>query len=95
MASIGAVDPWSAGIMGAASVAGKSLDKGSSYNAAAFSDSFDSSGWNINIGSGAPVQANTNSHTPTATTAGAVKSALSNPMILIVVGLVIYLKMHK
>ena len=81
--------------MAVGSVASKALEKGTSSAQASYSSAFDSSGWNVSTGAGNPVQTSENSHTPVATTAGAIKSAINNPMMLVVIGLAISLYLRK
>jgi hypothetical protein len=78
--------------MAAGSVATKALDKGVTSSAAQYSSAFDSSGWNVNIGGGSPVQTSENTKAPAVAAAAGL---LKNPLVLILIGAAIYLAMKK
>jgi hypothetical protein len=86
------VDPWSAGIMGATSVATAALDDktnqtlNNSYTAA-----FDNSGWNVNVGAGA----SQSTQTDRSTSALGLSSLLQNPVVLIALAAVAFLYLKR
>jgi hypothetical protein len=86
------VDPWSAGIMAAGSIATKALDKGSSQAQSSQTTTADFSAWTLSIGSSGATSAAVEK--VTAPGAGATAGLLSNPIILagLAIAVVLYLK---
>jgi hypothetical protein len=86
------VDPWSAGLMAAGSVAGKALDDKTNQTLNnSFSSAFDSSGWTVNTGDGATQSA---SAPRTSSTLG-LGSLLGNPVILLALCAAAYYVLSK
>lgn len=80
-------DPWSSGLMAASSIAGGALnDKTAMTNGVNISNAFDSSGWNVNIGSGSQ----TSSAVKAAPVAANTLALLNNPIVLIGLAVVAY-----
>jgi len=74
------VDPWSAGIMGATSVATAALDDKTNQTLNnSFTSAFDNSGWNVNVGAGA----SQSTQTDRSSSALGLGSLLNNPVLLI------------
>lgn len=91
------VDPWSAGLMALGGIAGgappsQTATSGNTVN-------YDNSGWSVNVGPG--TANSTKTSLPTASqavsaAAGATVSALSNPIVIIAVGVALFLYLkHK
>lgn len=86
------MDPWSAGIMGATSVASAALeDKTNQTLNNSFSTVFDNSGWNVNVGAGA----SQSTQTDRSSSALGLSRLMSNPMMLIGLCVVLYLYTQK
>ncbi|WP_317205560.1 hypothetical protein [Janthinobacterium sp.] len=94
-----AADPYSAAFGAAASVASAALDDktNQTQNSNFGGATFDNSGWNVNIGSGAanntPVKTTTNS--PIASGVGAALATLQNPMVMLAIAAVVYMVLRR
>lgn len=85
------MDPWSAGIMGATSVASAALeDKTNQTLNNSFSTGYDNSGWNVNVGAGSQT-----TQTDRSSSALGLSQLLNNPMVLIGLCVVLYMYTQK
>lgn len=91
-----ATDPWSAAFQAFGPAVTKAVTPGSAQQGGStFSSPFDSSGWNINFGSGT-VNSDSSKQTVPAV-AAPVARAMQNPVVMLalVLAVVLYLKKHK
>lgn len=90
MGGLAASNPWTAGIMGAASVAQAALQPAGPSNSGGnnYASDYDGSAWSVSVGTGTQSSANNaKTEAPGVSTtgggAGSVNGLLSNPLVLI------------
>lgn len=86
-----AADPWTTGIMAGASVATKALEKPSMTSGQNTSSVFDSSGWAVNVGTGASQSTQSDRSSAILGTS----QLLRNPLVLVALCLAVYYVTRK